>query len=414
MFAETAYLFRHALLREAAYQLQPPAERAGLHGLALEIMQAALGDTDEALAPFALELADHARAAAEGASPDRMRILAHREHTLLGLAHHVAARNWRLPEAEQCCRRILESPLADPTQGLRARCNLVATLMQMARVREAAENVEIGLGESASINDAVGRRRLLYNGALLATWRGDLGALKHYAGLLENDTANDPPGLDHARALKLRAEIIERDGNLHGALDCLGRALAELESVGEERECAGVLINIALVLVNLKRYDEAATVRERALQITRKFGEVTRTATLLNNGAFALIEQGRFAEAGALAVEAESLARKARAPALWVRTFDSRQIVLAETGQFAAGEALARRQLAVFLELGFAKGVMGAITHLARCLLEQGRGDQARVVIEESRPLVAAAFDAPTAAQLEQLSELVRQGKVPL
>ena len=33
--AESAYLFRHALLREAAYQLQLPTDRARLHALAL-------------------------------------------------------------------------------------------------------------------------------------------------------------------------------------------------------------------------------------------------------------------------------------------------------------------------------------------------------------------------------------------
>lgn len=43
MFAEQAYLFRHALLREAAYQLQLPGDRARLHALAFEIIEALHG-----------------------------------------------------------------------------------------------------------------------------------------------------------------------------------------------------------------------------------------------------------------------------------------------------------------------------------------------------------------------------------
>lgn len=414
MFAETAYLFRHALLREAAYQLQPPAERAALHRLALEIIQAALGDTDAALAPVALELADHARAGAEGAAPEACAELVRSEHRLLGLAYHNASRNWRQAEAEQCCRRILASPTADPVQALRARCNLVATLMTVARTAEAAREVEVGLAESERIADRNGRRRLLYNGALLATWRGDLPALEHFAACLEKESAADAPGVDHARALKLRAEIIERRGDPSGALDCLRRAQAELEAAGEERECAGVLINIALVLVNLKRYDEAAAERERALAITRRHGESNRTAALLNNGAFALIEQGRYLEALPLAREAELLMRQVRSPAIWNRTFDSQQLILGLTGQFEAGEALARRQLQTFLEVGFARGVIGGITHLARCLLKLGRQSQALAEVNALRPGVAAAFDPATREQLDQLEQMVHQGEVPL
>ena len=38
--AEDAYLFRHAIIRDAAYQLQLPSQRARLHGLAVECLEA--------------------------------------------------------------------------------------------------------------------------------------------------------------------------------------------------------------------------------------------------------------------------------------------------------------------------------------------------------------------------------------
>jgi predicted ATPase len=43
--AETAYLFRHALVREAAYELQPPGDRGRLHALVLQIIEDMCGGT---------------------------------------------------------------------------------------------------------------------------------------------------------------------------------------------------------------------------------------------------------------------------------------------------------------------------------------------------------------------------------
>ncbi|MBZ0135496.1 MAG: hypothetical protein K8I27_03855 [Planctomycetes bacterium] len=41
--AETAYLFRHALLRDAAYEMQLPSDRAKLHELAFYLIEEAFG-----------------------------------------------------------------------------------------------------------------------------------------------------------------------------------------------------------------------------------------------------------------------------------------------------------------------------------------------------------------------------------
>lgn len=48
MHAELVYLFRHALLRSAAYELQLPGDRARLHVLALELLEQLFGGRPEA------------------------------------------------------------------------------------------------------------------------------------------------------------------------------------------------------------------------------------------------------------------------------------------------------------------------------------------------------------------------------
>src|SRR5690606_6677865 len=82
MNAETAYLFRHAMLREAAYGLQLPSDRSRLHELAIHLIEAAFGGRAPEPAPLdavnppryewcatdvvASELSDHARQALTG------------------------------------------------------------------------------------------------------------------------------------------------------------------------------------------------------------------------------------------------------------------------------------------------------------------------------------------------------------
>ncbi len=77
MYAETAYLFRHALVRDAAYELQVPSERSVLHRLALQLIEDLYGGRPStnieainpalalpdrlAIDPVAEELAEHAR-----------------------------------------------------------------------------------------------------------------------------------------------------------------------------------------------------------------------------------------------------------------------------------------------------------------------------------------------------------------
>lgn len=43
MHAEIAYLFRHVLLRDAAYEMQLPSDRAKLHELAFHLIEQAFG-----------------------------------------------------------------------------------------------------------------------------------------------------------------------------------------------------------------------------------------------------------------------------------------------------------------------------------------------------------------------------------
>ena len=57
MHAQEAYLFRHALMRDAAYEMQLPRDRGQLHKLSFLVMEQEFGGCPAALpSPVAFEL----------------------------------------------------------------------------------------------------------------------------------------------------------------------------------------------------------------------------------------------------------------------------------------------------------------------------------------------------------------------
>ncbi|MCA8944721.1 MAG: hypothetical protein KDB29_00690, partial [Planctomycetes bacterium] len=115
--AEQAYLFRHAMLREAAYELHLPSTRSALHGLALNLIEEHFGGRppDFLLAPareskpdphpldaFAAEMAAHAAAASNPV-----------EALYLKRAAYTAENDFRYSEAIGLWRKLRELKTTD-------------------------------------------------------------------------------------------------------------------------------------------------------------------------------------------------------------------------------------------------------------------------------------------------------------
>ncbi|MCZ7608321.1 MAG: hypothetical protein M5U25_20220 [Planctomycetota bacterium] len=125
--AELAYLFRHAVIRDAAYGLQPPTARAALHAMALEIIESLA--TPDTIDGWAEELADHARQAMGAEGADRQ-ALQRRELAYLQRAAEHAAKHWHNERSVTLRERIAEHPDAGPDQRIKALLDNVDTLMR--------------------------------------------------------------------------------------------------------------------------------------------------------------------------------------------------------------------------------------------------------------------------------------------
>ncbi len=262
--AEQAYLFRHAVVREAAYQLHLPAERAVLHGLALDLMRA---QPSTATRAHALELAHHARQAQSARQP--------------------AARHDALRELER-------QYLADGCDYARACFDYPAATEALERRRElcAGDPAALALVEDA-MADVLERQ---------GRWPE---AMPHFERVLELGTKADYEG----RALVHLAWFAMETGEADRADELIRRG----EAVAEKAD--SVQLRISFLMVRARRMrmqdklDEALQLELMALQLAHESGDWVQELIGSMNLAAALFDLGRDEQALHHAQRADELAQ---------------------------------------------------------------------------------------------------------
>lgn len=133
---EDIYLFRHAAYRDVAYSLQLPSDRARLHAAAFEITEHAWG-AEAAL--VAAELAEHARLAQDGASPEEAAVLAAAEMRYLQLAIRRFKERAQWESLHNAAGRMLECPGCAAGTRIEALLEIASALENMGRRADAVE-----------------------------------------------------------------------------------------------------------------------------------------------------------------------------------------------------------------------------------------------------------------------------------
>jgi tetratricopeptide (TPR) repeat protein len=260
MTAETEYLFRHALVQQAAYSLQLPSERGALHGLVVEIFHRLLpGDQLDA---HALELAGHAGLAAAGDAAFESRQL-----ELLRTGEKWAGRNYRLAERVAALAAIADHPLAAEPERERANMEKGGALRMLGRHPEAEQVLE--------------------------------AAIKTHDAMLR------------AQALNQLAAVYLRTGRPAEALRSFTRAHDIFEQSGDARMLARVLGNVALVQFELHQRDACAATLDRAAKAAEAAGDISLKAQVHGHRARLYHHGARLDEAEAEYHKAIALAQEA-------------------------------------------------------------------------------------------------------
>lgn len=237
MHAEDAYLFRHALLRDAAYQLQLPGERARLHALAVDVLEDLAGGRDDLADLWAEDCFAHCTAAASTQDD----AAAAQAFNARALGHALRAANYfdqnqRPPDAARFYE--IAARHAAIAANVRVRC-----LTRLCSIR-------VMTGPSTSLADAA---RELMSCALDAQARAEALGFLALSYSIEGNTAAALETTDQALATEgllpeseISLRLILRRASFLNRIERTSEALAALESCRAQATLQGLTRSFAL------------------------------------------------------------------------------------------------------------------------------------------------------------------------
>jgi len=391
--AEQAYLFRHAVLRDAAYQLQVPADRAILHRLALFLIEAALGGrpplppplTARALAKVephpidsaAGELAWHALQAI-----DVSQELAEPARLYLHRAAEYSARQYRAAEAAthwQALSKLLSGP--DKAEALRrAGDELIAT----GDVKAAEAILDEALALSAQTNDGriTGSVLAELAGLYEQTGRSALSEQTYLRALDCLDRAGDR--YRHATTEVNLAILCTQTGQMARAQGLFERGIEVIREFQDSRGLGVALQNFATLLERLGKFAHAQTVLEQAMEVQRQSSDERREASLQAALGLLAKRSGRMADAEAAQKRSLELHRRHGDRRIEGFSWGSLAALYTDTGRTDQAEHAFGQALTILREVGDTRAQGAQLSNLASLYHQTGRLGEAAELLEQA------------------------------
>lgn len=358
MHAELAYLFRHALIREAAYGLQPPGERAILHALAIDVIESALAGDEASLDQAAPELARHCRLAQEYRRTANLALLkqyAAKEFSYLLRAAHWCARHYRNTEAVGFLAQVVDHALATPAQRTQALIDGANALLHSGRGAAACEWADRAVAQAESAPDETGARlRGIAFRNCAVTHAQTRGRADAEARMQQALQCFQQAG-DEALAALTRSNLAQLQsiaGDPNQGLQAMQDALTDLRAQGHKSGMAATLTNIGNLLRRLGRSAEALAPLREAVAIAREIGDERLEGSLLGNELGALRDLGLTEQAGAVAARSIELATRTGDLRSLSIAYCNRGIFRHQQNDYAPAEQDYRKALQIALDFG--------------------------------------------------------------
>jgi tetratricopeptide (TPR) repeat protein len=302
---ELAYLFRHPLLREAAYQLQLPSSRARLHGLVLAILEGVLNADQTAenprLAAAAAELADHALAAQnlKSLKKEARQKLAQSEVRYRMLAAAWAAKMTDLRGAVTQYEKIKAQKLAGEKDAAIARWHLGVRQTALGLLPAAFENLQEALVRARKLGDEILQTSVELELGNLELARGQPdAAMQLFTRALAAARAAQNAKLESV-ALGGLAGIAYRKFEYANAVQGYRDALAASERAGDSTNRMIHLTNVANALYQAEFPVEGLAMAKQACEQALAHGLIRLHVIARTNYATFLEDAGRIDEAQA-------------------------------------------------------------------------------------------------------------------
>jgi class 3 adenylate cyclase/tetratricopeptide (TPR) repeat protein len=400
-----AFRFRHALIRDAAYEGLSFKRRRDLHGRVAEVIELRQGGRPEDEAEL---LSLHFYRAERWAEAWRYSLEAGRR----------ANEKYANVEAAQFFERALEAA---------KRSGHVAP-EEVARVWEELGDVRMRLGDyqragtayrssrSSFTGQAVERARLIQKEAIVPLRIGRYPhALRRLSQALRTleDVEGAAAAAQRARLFGWYALVLQHQHKPLAAIEWCQRTIEEAERAETRDAVAQADFILDWAYVALGRREEAVY-SARAIQIYEELGDYDRLAWVLNNPGGYVYLDGRWDEALDLAERARAAFRKIGDESHATIAALNIAEVRSDQGRFEEAEPVLRAVLEIRRAGGLPLEIAEASSVLGRHEARVGRFEEARALLDEARTLYTAEEDEvellTTGARLAEC--LVLQGAV--
>jgi class 3 adenylate cyclase/tetratricopeptide (TPR) repeat protein len=376
--------FRHALIRDAAYEGLSFRRRRELHGRVAEVIERRQGDRPQdesellSLHYYRAELPDKAWQYSVEAGRR-----AHEKYANV--------------EAEQFFERALEvakrsGEVAD--EDVAAVWEALGDVrMRLGRYKEAG--AAFNASRSTFAPGPVEEARLIQKEAIVPLRVGRYPqALRRLSQALRTleDVDGDDAAAQRARLFGWYASVLHHQKRPRVALEWCHRAIDEAERSGAQDALAEAGVVLDWAYVTLGRPQEAVY-SQQAIEIYEELGDLDGLARVLNNlGGYAYLE-GRWDDALELAERAREACRKIGDETQ--ATFAALNIaeVRSDQGRFEEAEPALRELLELRRRTGIPLEIAEAASIVGRFAARVGSFDEAHSLLEEARELYAADGD---------------------
>ena len=407
--AETAYLFRHALVREAAYQLQLPVDRARLHALALELCEVLLADIAVDVAP---ELARHARIAWRTGKQDNVSYLQSREVHWSRVAMKQAKRRYEGENEAEFAAAVIESAIASSAERCEASYNRAGVLQRLGQWDQAEAEFSRLLELARQADDALHQGHAIYGLGYLDWLRGRIDDCdRRMDEWVEFTRAQGDDQLTSAM-LALATMRFHR-GEVGRAREMFEEWLPKFKQAADEQSLVRNTFNYAITLQETGKLEEAEAAYSEALRLARSIGQLEYEGSILGSYGSLLKLLGRPDEALSCTEEATRIAQQ-------IGNIRGRCIQLTNVGTVLHNLGRVEEALECYLEATGVAKEMGdpstraaGLVNIGLACLDLGRLDEARIHMRESAERWARLKDVAWEAYVRcSLSRVLRcQGK---
>lgn len=370
---ELRYIFRHSLLREAAYDMQLRTRLRELHQLIAEAIENLYPNSEERY----VDLAFHYEEAE----------IMDKTNRYLEKAARYAQRNFQNRQALKFYEKLIEN-LQDSSKKSK---RLIKLLYRKGSIHElvgqwdeAERAYRDGLERSKIVNNwyliGRGNRRL---GNLLML-RGNYQEAKKFLDVAVTcfELANDKVGI--AKTYGNLGAFFFRQGSYDAAKSWFAKAIEINRSINRETENAGIVANLGLIFMNQGHYDEGIRWLEEQLDVTERKGDKSGLASLYTNLGIIYLEKSSLDSALLCLEKGLALSEELGNKLLMTICIGCIGSVWEKKGDYPKAMQNFERDLALCHELGDKQGTAIACGLIGDLLSTMGEFDGATHYLEQN------------------------------